>query len=864
MLYPFIGPSSVVLNRNFSFFIFHSSFCIHIMSQTHCYHCGLPVPDNLNLFVTIKDKPQPMCCHGCQAVAQAIVDANLQEFYKYRTNNAPTGQEIVPEFLQQTTVYDNPAIQKRFVRYEEGQIREAALILEGITCAACIWLNERHLRTLPGIIDVQINYSTHRARVRWDDSRIHLSKILQAISQIGYTAHPYDPARQQEILERERKQQLRRIGVAGVLGVQVMMFSIALYAGAWYGMEAEFRRLFYWINLILTLPIMLYCAKPFFKSAWRDMSHRQVGMDVPVALALTLAFLGSVYTVINDQLSAINYGHVYFDSIAMFVFFLLTGRYFELRARQRSARAAESLVHLVPTMATRLCKTANGIQEELVLVADLVVGDTLLIRPGENIPADGIILEGHSSVDESLLTGESRPITKTVGQPLIAGTVNIESPLQMQIDKVGADTVLSHILRLLERAQTEKPALTQLADRVASWFVLGVLLLAFGVAVYWWTINPAAWLAITLAVLVVTCPCALSLATPTAITAATSTLTRAGLLTTRGQALESLARATHFIFDKTGTLTQGRLRLAATYPLAHFNQATCLQYAQALEHHSEHPIARAFKSLSKEQITATANAISHDQILPNMTATAVTNQPGAGMQGDIDGTRYFIGTPAFIAEMTGLTLKPERLQTLQQQGNTLVLLANTQSLLSAFVLGDEIRRGAQELIQALQQQGKSVSLLSGDHALAVQRVAKAVGIKTISAALTPEDKLQHVKALQAQGEIVAMIGDGVNDAPVLAQAQISIAMGSGTQIARASADMILLTEQLPNLLIGINTARQTLKIIRQNIIWAISYNALALPAAAIGWIAPWMAAIGMSFSSLLVVANALRLTLSEQ
>jgi len=577
---------------------------------------------------------------------------------------------------------------------------------------------------------------------------------------------------------------------------------------------------------------------------------------VPVALALTLAFLGSVYTVITDQLSVfsgsaisaqlsvINYGHVYFDSIAMFVFFLLTGRYFELRARQRSARAAESLVHLVPTMATRLCKTANGVQEELVLVADLVVGDTLLIRPGENIPADGIILEGRSSVDESLLTGESRPITKTAGQPLIAGTVNIDSPLQMQIDKVGADTVLSHILR-------------------------GVLLLAFGVAVYWWTINPAAWLAITLAVLVVTCPCALSLATPTAITAATSTLTRAGLLTTRGQALESLARATHFVFDKTGTLTKGRLRLLATYPLAHFNQTTCLQYAQALERHSEHPIARAFKSpsappLSKEGTTATANAVSHHQISPDMTATAVTNHPGAGMQGNIDSTRYFIGTPAFIAEMTGLTLEPERLQSLQQQGNTLVLLANTQSLISAFVLEDEIRSGARELIQALQQQGKSVSLLSGDHALAVQRVAKAVGIKTISAALTPEDKLQHVKALQAQGEIVAMIGDGVNDAPVLAQAQISIAMGSGTQVARASADMILLTEQLPNLLIGINTARQTLKIIRQNVIWAIGYNALALPAAAVGWVAPWMAAIGMSFSSLLVVANALRLTLSEQ
>ena len=825
------------------------------MSQLHCFHCGLPVPDNLNLFVTIDGNAQPMCCYGCQAVAQAIIDAKLDEFYKHRTNNSPTGQQLVPEFLQQTTVYDNPAIQKRFVRYENETVREAALILEGITCAACIWLNERHLRKLPGIIDVQINYSTHRARVRWDNSRLQFSDILQAVHQIGYIAHPYDPASQQEVLERERKQQLRRIGIAGVLGVQVMMFSIALYAGAWYGIETEFKLLFYWINLVLTLPIIWYSAKPFFRTAWRDVSHGQVGMDVPIALGLTLAFIGSVYTVINDSWLVFNDslfsgGHIYFDSIAMFVFFLLTGRYFELRARQRSAQAAESMVHLVPTLATRLRQTAQGVEEELVLVADLAVEDTLLIRPGDPIPADGTLLAGHSSVDESLLTGESHPISKSPGQPLIAGTVNIDNPLQMQVDKIGMDTVLSHILRLLERAQTEKPALTQLADRVASWFVLGVLLLALAVALYWWTVNPESWLTITLAVLVVTCPCALSLATPTAITAATSTLTRAGLLTTRGHALESLARVTHFVFDKTGTLTTGQLRLLATYPLADFNQTDCLQYAVALERHSEHPIARA--------LVEAFNNITTEVSKP-LNATAVTNHPGAGMQGEIASRRYFVGTPAFIAQMTGLSLESEQLQRLQSDGNTLFLLAHTQSLIGAFILGDEIRTGAAELIQALLQQRKSVSLLSGDHAQAVQRVANAVGIEKAQSEKTPEDKLHYVKSLQERGEIVAMIGDGVNDAPVLAQAQVSIAMGSGTQVARVSADMILLTEQLSHLLIGIHTARQTLTIIRQNMAWAIGYNLIALPAAAMGWIAPWIAAIGMSFSSLLVVTNALRL-----
>jgi Cu2+-exporting ATPase len=370
------------------------------------------------------------------------------------------------------------------------------------------------------------------------------------------------------------------------------------------------------------------------------------------------------------------------------------------------------------------------------------------------------------------------------------------------------------------------------------------------VAIYWWFVNPAAWLTITLAVLVVTCPCALSLATPTAITAATSTLTGVGLLTTRGHALESLARATHFVFDKTGTLTKGRLRLLATHTFAHLSEAECLEYAVALERHSEHPIGRALVAAC-------------EQISPNPpSASAISNHPGAGMQGDIVNNRYFVGTPAFIAEKTGLTLELAHLQilqNLQKEGNTVVFLANSQLLIGAFVLGDEIRGGARALIEALRQRDQSVSLLSGDHAVAVQRVAKAVGIEKVGAALSPEDKLDYVKALQKKGEIVAMIGDGVNDAPVLAQADVSIAMGSGTQVARASADMILLSEHLPNLLIGINTARQTLKIIRQNVIWAISYNALALPAAAVGWVAPWVAAIGMSFSSLLVVANALRL-----
>ncbi len=816
------------------------------MSDLYCYHCGLPVPKQAHFPALINGQTHPMCCAGCQAVAETIVAAGLQDFYTYRTHTAPTAQEIVPAFLQQIKIYDNPILQKQFVHQENEFIREATLILEGITCAACVWLNERHLRTLNGVLQVQINYSTHRAKVRWDSRLLQLSDILQAISQIGYLAHPYDPTQQQIILERERKQQLRRIGVAGALGMQIMMFSIALYAGSWHGMEAEFKQLFHWLNLGLTLPILIYSAQPFFKHAWRDLQHRQAGMDVPVALGLTLAFISSLITTLTAQGE-----HVYYDSIAMFVFFLLTARYFELMARQKSVRATEELIRLVPTTATRLTGTVDSETEEVVLVIDLAVQDRILIRPGEAIPIDGIVLHGQSTVNESLLTGESYPVPKMSGETVIAGSINIESPLQIQVEKIGEETTLSHILRLLERAQSEKPALTQLADRLASGFVFGVLLLASAVAAYWWQLGEANWLGITLSVLIITCPCALSLATPTAITAATSHLTQSGILITRGHALETLAKATHFVFDKTGTLTAGKLQVSAIHLLNNQqDMKQVLQIAIALERHSEHPIAQALLNTlpTKERI---------------LNAIEVINHPGAGLTGQVLGTPYFIGTPLFIQQHTGHILQVAHAETLYAPGHTLILLANSEGLQAAFLLTDQLRDGAQSLIQFLKQQGKSVLLLSGDHASAVQTVAATLGITEMGHSMSPADKLQFVKSLQNQGAIVAMIGDGINDAPVLASAQISIAMGSGTQVAKASADMILLSEQLSQLQLAVHTAQKTLSIIRQNLIWAIGYNLLALPAAAVGWIAPWLAALGMSTSSLVVVLNALRLLKSK-
>ncbi|MGD2083516.1 MAG: heavy metal translocating P-type ATPase, partial [Chromatiales bacterium] len=530
------------------------------------------MPPGFRHRVEIRGEPREMCCRGCEAVARAIVDGGLEGFYDHRTAPAPTAAELVPEALRRMELYDQHRLQESFVERDEGSVRHASLILEGITCAACVWLNEHHVGRLPGVLEFSVNYSTHRARVRWDDSRIHLSEILKAIASIGYIAHPFDPGRQEDVYRRERAQALRRLAVAGLGAMQVMMIAVALYAGEYSGMEPEMRGFLRWVSLLIALPVVLYSAQTFFRSAWRDLRGARLGMDVPVALAIGAAFLASLWGTVTGG------GEVYFDSACMFTFFLLASRFLEMGARHRAGQAAEELVRLLPATATRL--TADG--EEDVAVAELVPGDRVRVRPGETVPADGAVLEGASSVDESLLTGESLPRARESGDALVGGTLNVESPLVMRVEKVGEDTLVSAIIRLLDRAQTEKPRVARLADRVAGWFVGALLLLAAGVASYWWLHSPDRAFSITLAVLVVTCPCALSLATPAALTAATGALTRSGVLTTRGHALETLARATHLLLDKTGTLTRGELRLTAVHPVRELDRRRCLALAAAL------------------------------------------------------------------------------------------------------------------------------------------------------------------------------------------------------------------------------------------------------------------------------------------
>ncbi|MEN9502587.1 MAG: cadmium-translocating P-type ATPase [Pseudomonadota bacterium] len=802
------------------------------LAEKPCFHCGQPIPAGAHYPVQIDGTQHDMCCTGCQAVAIAIVENHLTDYYRFRTGIGTKAEDLVPEALRQLQVYDSPELQKTFVRDTGGAVREASLILEGIVCAACVWLNEKHVKQLDGVLDFRINYSTHRATLRWDNNKLHLSDVLKAIGEIGYHAHPFDTKRLESLQKQEKSLALRRIAVAGLGTMQAMMIAVAMYIGAVSDMDTGMRDFLRWISLVITTPVVFYSARVFFTSAWRDLRRWRFGMDVPVSIAIAIAFSSSVWATLTGG------GEVYFDSVTMFTFLLLTGRYLEMAARHKAGQVAEELVRLMPATATRV---RHGVQE-VVPVSELEPNDHVLIKPGEVVPADGVVIDGASSTNESLLTGESLPCHKRVGDALVGGTVNMESPLIMRVEKVGDSTVLASIIRLLERAQAEKPELARLAEKVSSRFVPLILLTAVSVFVYWHLQGSTHAFWIALSVLVITCPCAFSLATPAALTAATGLLTSKGVLTTRGHALETLARINHIIFDKTGTLSHGQLEVVNFQTLSDANEAWCKQLAAGLETASEHPVAQAIASLSR---------------LP-LTLTQLSAESGRGVKGYWQDQEYRIGTASFVRELTGSAL-PDAAQTTTDQVNSQILLGSAQGWLARLELADQLRAEAAQVVQALRALNIDVTLLSGDTPAVVTQVAQQLHIPHAFGGQLPEGKLAYLKQLQAQGQVVAMVGDGVNDAPVLAGAAVSIAMGSGSHLAQASADMVLLSENLHQLPFAVQTARRMQSIIKQNFAWTILYNLLAIPLAASGIIAPWMAAIGMSASSLIVVLNALRL-----
>ncbi|MDD9209177.1 heavy metal translocating P-type ATPase [Aeromonas dhakensis] len=794
-----------------------------------CFHCGEPVPAGSRYALEIKGIVQPMCCPGCQAVAETILECGLASYYEHRTAPGTKG-ELVPAELAALTHYDLAEVQQDFVTDSatgSHKVREIQLTVEGLTCAACAWLIERHLGNLAGLHYINVNTTTHRARIKWDPDRLSLSNILKGFAKIGYRAYPFQTHQQEALYAKEVRSYMFRLALAGLGSMQVMMCAVALYMDLFISVEEEFMVYFKWISLLLSTPIMIYSAQPFYVGAWRSLRQGHLSMDVSVSLALIGAFVASMWATV------FNTGEVYYDSITMFVFFLLLGRFLELRARRKASESSSNLARLVPIMATRLDEDG----EHEVAAKTLQVGDRVRVLAGATLPADGIILLGQASLNESMLTGEQLPLLKQAGDAVYAGTINTDAPLEIRVSHRIEESRLAQIMRLQDHALDDKPAIAQMADVLSRHFILVLLFIAAGVWTFWHFHQPEQAFWVTLAVLVATCPCALSLATPTALTSATARLTRAGILLRRGHVLDVLTRANRIVMDKTGTLTTGNISLTSTEALANLDETRCLAIARALEAYSEHPIARAFRSNAAEDVVLLA-------------ASKVTPVIGHGIEGVIEGRHYRLGSARWL----GIS------DTHEAQADGLVIyLADEDRALARFLLTDTLRPDAKALIQSFKAAGLKTTILTGDSSAQADEVARELGVDELVKGVTPDGKLAYLKEHEARGDISIMVGDGINDAPVLAGAHASFAMAGGTDLAKNSADAILLADDLSRLLDARALALRTRKIIKENFAWSIGYNLLVLPLAASGWLPPYVAAAGMSLSSLIVVTNSMRL-----
>ena len=800
-------------------------------SSTPCFHCGLPVPESGHWSVRVDAIEQPMCCPGCQAVAQAIVDSGLTTYYSSRQQLPEGVAAPLPEAL---SLYDSSELAAQFTN--DAGDAQAMLSIEGIRCSACVWLIEKRLSQVPGLKSANLNVATEKLQVTWDAALSKPSDIIRAVREVGYVAYPFDPIQHGDLLRKNARTMFKRLFVAGLSMMQVMMYAVPVYWADAGSIDSDLEQLMCWASLLLTLPAVMYSAQPFFRGAWTDIKVRTPGMDVPVALGISAAFIGSAWSTINGG------GDVYFDSITMFIFLLLASRYVELVARRRAAASLEKLQYALPESAHLMLGYPASRNTTIVAASTLRSGDIILSKPGEAIPVDSLIIDGETTIDLSLLTGESHPQPRRLGESVASGAVNISQPVTLRVEKVARDSTLAALIRLIESAGQGKPTLAQWADRVAAWFVGALLVFALVVLAFWsWHDATRAW-PIAIAVLVVSCPCALSLATPSALAAVTDRLLRQGVLVIQPHVIETLYRATHVVLDKTGTLTEGRPQLRQTVTLGEASREQVLHIAAALESGSAHPLSRALVEAA-EQRSAT-----------NVNVETITHYVGQGLEGMIAGELYRIGSHAFVSALSGVGVAAN-----EPNDMTCIYLGKASVWLARFDVSDALKPDAQAVITYFQSLGKQVILLSGDAPGIVRRMADTLGIDDAHGGMLPQQKLEFVQQLQSQGARVVMVGDGMNDAAVLRAADVSFAMGSGAALAQSHADAVLLSAKLSSLIDAAEAAAACMKVIRQNLVWATLYNLVAIPAAAFGLLAPWMAGLGMSVSSAVVVINALRL-----
>jgi Cu2+-exporting ATPase len=720
----------------------------------------------------------------------------------------------------------------------------SSVVFEGMHCAACAITLEDALRAVPGVQSVQISGASHRGQIVWSPELTRPSEWMRSVERHGYKALPANDAHAHARRRQEARRMVWRWAVAALCMMQVMMYATPTYLTQPGEISDEAQHLLRWASWVLSLPVMFFSCTPFLSNAWRDLRERQISMDLPVALGMVVTFVVSTLGTFEPQGP---FGaEIFFDSFTMFVFFLLTGRWLELRMRDRTAGALEAVLNRLPDSVRK--RQTDGTWA-LMSIRRLQVGDVIEVLPGEAFAGDGLVLAGQTQVDEALLTGESRPLARSVGDRVIAGSHNLSGTLQVQIEQIGAATRYAQIVSLMESASVSKPAMALLVDRWAKPFLVAVMLASLASAIYWWPTDPAHAVMVAVAVLIVTCPCALSLATPAAMLATAGALARSGVLVRRLSALQNLALIDTVIFDKTGTLTRDAFEVVHIHTHDGVSEAQALDWAGSLARHSLHPVSRALWSEARRRAEAAGRL--HD--LEALAAHDVSELAGQGVQGVL--TQSDLGPQALRLGSAVFCAAPAR------AGHHLqVSLADASGWLASFELAEQVRPEAAGVVSALAQMGLGLKVLSGDGTAAVAQVAQAVGIADAQGGCSPQHKLQALQALQAQGHKVAMVGDGLNDGPVLAGADVSFALGQAVPLAQSKSDFVLMGGQLGVLVSTLQRSRQTMRIVRQNLWWSAAYNATCVPLALMGWLPAWAAGLGMALSSLLVVLNALRLS----
>lgn len=774
-----------------------------------CHHCGEPVASGHP--VTAGD--HVFCCEGCAAAAAWIEDADLGSYYRLRSANA---NRVQPDRLDLDS-WDRSELLDEHSRAVEGG-REIVLLTDGMRCAACAWLIDRALAREAGVLDTTANAVTGRIRIAWDPARTKLSALLQRLAMLGY--RPYlatGDAREQARLS-ERRRWLLRLGVAGLGSLQAMMLAEALYLDVNATMPLPTRDLFRWLTFLVSTPVVFYSGWPFLSGMARELRARHVGMDTLIASSTLLAYFASLVETIRGGT------HVWYDAAVMFVFLLLAARMLEQRARNVATAQVDALARAQPVFAIR--ERDDGTRESVPPSA-LRRDDVVCVPAGEGVPADGVLLDGAADFEEALLTGESRPVRRHAGETVYAGTTCRERPARLRVTATGTSTRLSQLAELVDRAQGHRPPLARAADRIGRHFVLTLLVLAVAVYTGWRFYQPERAFEVTLALLVISCPCALSLSVPAVLAAAHGALARCGVLATRPEALDTLARATDVVFDKTGTLSDGRPARVAVDVFGELGTEAATRVVAALEQDSGHPIATAFADVDARDA-----------------ATSVVARAGLGVEGDVDGRHWRFGRADWAAG---------------RDDDGALWLGDGERGVARFTLDEKPRDDAAAALAALRAQGMRIHLASGDGDAAVRRLAQALGIDATLARQSPEDKLARVRQLQSEGRIVAMVGDGLNDAPVLAGADVSVAMGEGAPLAQQAADLVATGPSLLRIADAVRIARLSRRLVKQNLAWSAGYNLLAVPLAAAGMVTPWIAALGMAVSSLVVTLNALRL-----